>query len=78
MDVRTRATMGKSLLYDIYYFLQNCVSTKEMIEMLTVAYEETDEVNASRENSINRKYEHLIAYWNETLTQTYNHFRFSR
>lgn len=49
-----------------------------MIEMLTVAYEETDEVNASRENSLNRKYEHLIAYWNETLTQTYNHFRFSR
>lgn len=47
-----------------------------MIEMLTVEYEGTDEAKDTMENSLNRKYDHFFAYWNKTLTQTFNRFRF--
>lgn len=76
LDVRDRAELGNSLPYDIYHLIQNCVFAKEMIHMMTVAYEGTNEVKATRENSLNRKYEHFFAQWNESLNQTFNNFSY--
>lgn len=62
--VCTRAAIGKSLPYDIYHMVHNYVSAKEMIDMLVVAYERTNEINPTTKNNLNRKYEHFFAYRN--------------
>lgn len=45
-----------------------------MLDTLTVTYEGTPEVSTTHENNIKRKYKHLFAYMNESLTNTFNHF----
>lgn len=45
-----------------------------MIDTLTVPYEGINKVKATKENILNRKYEHFFAYMNESLTQKFNHF----
>ncbi|KAI3523649.1 hypothetical protein L1887_01928 [Cichorium endivia] len=74
LDARARAAIGNSLPYEIYHLVQNCLTAKEMLSTLTVAFEGTAEVLAAQENILNRKYEHFFAYKNETITQTFNRF----
>lgn len=42
-----------------------------MIDTLTIAYERTDEAKSTRENNLNREYEHLFAHRNESITQIF-------
>ncbi|KAL4562224.1 hypothetical protein LXL04_034422 [Taraxacum kok-saghyz] len=44
------------------------------MEMLTVAFEGTDEIRRTNVNNLNRKYEHFFAQKGETLTETFNRF----
>ena len=69
LDVRGRAAIINALPYDIYHLVQNCKSSKEMMDTLTIAYEGTEEVKAVNKNSLNRQYEHFFAKKGETLTQ---------
>lgn len=56
LNVRACITIGNSLLYYIYHFVQNYWSTKEMMDTLTVVYEGTGEVKAVKWYSLNRRY----------------------
>ena len=68
LDVKARAAIGNALPYEIYHLVQKFESSKEMIDTLRVAYEGTDEVKYTNINNLNRKYEHLFALRNESLT----------
>ena len=68
LDVRARAAIINALPYDVYHLVQNCKSSKEMMDTLTVAYGGTEEVKAVNKNSLNRQYEHFFAKKGETLT----------
>ena len=74
LDIRGRAAIINALPYDVYHLVQNCKSSKEMMDTLTVAYEGTEEVKAVNKNSLNRQYEHFFAKKGETLTQAFNRF----
>lgn len=41
LHIHAWGTIGNSLPYDIYHLVQNCISAKEVINMLNVAYEGT-------------------------------------
>ena len=56
LDVKERETIGNSLHYHVYHLVQNYKSTQEMMEMLTVAYEDTLEVQLTTINSFNQGY----------------------
>lgn len=55
LDVKARAAIGNALAYDIYHFVQNCISAKVMMDTLTVVYEGTNEVKVVNKNNLNRK-----------------------
>ena len=74
LDVRGRAAIINSLPYDVYHLVQNCKTSKEIMDTLTVAYEGTEEVKSVNKNSLNRQYEHFFAKRGETLTQSFNRF----
>lgn len=46
-----------------------------MVDTLIVAYEVTEEVKSTMENSLNIKYANFFAHRNESLTHTFNHFK---
>ena len=74
LDKKACAAIGNSLPYEIYHLVQNCESTKEMMDILTVAFEGTKEVQRTNINNLKRKYEHFFAQKGETLTDTFNRF----
>lgn len=48
LDVYACAAIISALPYEIYHLVQNCLSGKEMMDTLTVAYEGTGEVRVLR------------------------------
>ena len=74
LDVRARSAISNTLPYHTFHLVQNCESSKEMMDTLTVTFEGTEEVKASTLSNLIRKYEHFFAKKDETLTQTFTRF----
>ena len=74
LDVKARSAISNALPYHTFHLVQNCESSKEMMDTLTVTFEGNEEVKAATLRGLVRQYEHFFAKKDETLTQTFNRF----
>ena len=74
LDVRGRSAISNSLPYNTFHLVQNCESSKDMLDTLTVAFEGTEEVRATTLTNLIRQYEQFFAKKDETLTHTFTRF----
>lgn len=60
LDVKTHATIGNTLPYNIYHYVWNCRSTKEIMNKLRVAYEGNDKFKFTKKDSLNSRYDYFF------------------
>jgi len=56
-DVKVRNIISCALTLDEFYKISGCINAREMLEILWVTHEVTDDVKRARNNSLIQEYE---------------------